>query len=530
MKKSDSWRHTVTNLSIDVDQYNYQMYRFHTGGDITNGVPCPERKRLVVAAQASDEFLHQSDADKHLADGRLSMADPKPDGNSCCTEPIRLFEGSYSPTDDPTGTTQTPSHGHVPASAGGVIPARVVSPLDLSGVSLQRIATHANLQDAADRFKRNGLHKSPGPDGICGKASLRKFIQSIPEVRQQFLDGTIEFDPAKLCLIDKRTGGWRPLHVSNGKTRKKCLAILNQIERVVDHQFSENSFGFRPGRSGIDAMRHLQSLVKAGREYIVILDLHKYFENIDHFVLLGDLASNGMAPEVIQLLRKVVTAGTVERIRGQRVHTPATRGVPQGSPVGPILSNMYLHPSDKEWKTRDLPFSRFADDMAFAVRSKRAGKRVKSRATRYLKDRLNIEVNKDKTKILHFSKVEFLSYTFSSDVKIRIPGRVVDQLVSHAQRIRLDGNAERARRHFNRRVLSRLPYYKHVEVPMQVTSLVGRIAEDLIPEGSTPAELAVWTPYVQELRRRIARYPHGVWGSAVNCIDEILNQRSENHD
>jgi len=187
-------------------------------------------------------------------------------------------------------------------------------------------------------------------------------------------------------------------------------ALHQVLQPVFDSDFSESSYGFRPGRSAHDAVRRAHLYVKAGRRWVVDIDLEKFFDRVNHDVLMSRVARKVKDKRVLRLIRRYLEAGILEG----GVVSPRTEGTPQGGPLSPLLSNILLDDLDKELERRGHWFCRYADDCNIYVKSERAGERVLSSITQFLQDRLKLKVNHDKSAVDRPWKRKFLGYSMTS--------------------------------------------------------------------------------------------------------------------
>lgn len=164
----------------------------------------------------------------------------------------------------------------------------------------------------------------------------------------------------------------------------------------MNNTFSENSFGFRPKRSAHHAIKHVQKIIKQKRQVAVDVDLSKFFDRVNHDLLMRNLSCHIKDKRLLKLIGRYLRAGVME----QGVVMKSTQGVPQGGPLSPLLSNIMLDDLDKELESRGHLFSRYADDFIILVKSERAGKRVLNNTTRFLEERLKLKVNTDKSQVV----------------------------------------------------------------------------------------------------------------------------------
>jgi RNA-directed DNA polymerase len=221
---------------------------------------------------------------------------------------------------------------------------------------LERILSRTNLLSAWQRVKAN--KGEPGVDGITiddFPAYLRKHW---PEIKRQLLDGTYKPSPVKRVEIPKRTGGKRPLGIPTVLDRLIQQAMLWVLQPLFDPEFSESSYGFRPGRSAHQAVRRVRQTIDQGYNWVVDVDLSKFFDCVDHDLLMSRLARKVKDKRVLRLTGRYLRGGV--EVDGKR--EPTTKGVPQGGPLSPLLANIMLDDFDKELERRKHYFVRYADD------------------------------------------------------------------------------------------------------------------------------------------------------------------------
>ncbi|WP_338105706.1 group II intron reverse transcriptase/maturase, partial [Microvirga tunisiensis] len=267
------------------------------------------------------------------------------------------------------------------------------SPAIPVGSMMERIVARDNLKKALAQVRRN--KGAPGVDGMTVDDLAAHLKDHWPEIRAQLLNGTYQPQPVRRVDIPKASGGTRGLGIPTVLDRFLQQAVMQVLQEDWDPTFSPSSYGFRPGRSAHQAVAAAQQFIADGCHTVVDLDLEKFFDRVNHDILMGLVAKRVQDRLLLRLIRRYLTAGVLV---GGMVD-PMDEGVPQGGPLSPLLSNLMLDVLDKELERRGHRFARYADDCNIYVRSPRAGERVMASVTRFLERRLKLKVNTAKSAV-----------------------------------------------------------------------------------------------------------------------------------
>ena len=283
---------------------------------------------------------------------------------------------------------------------------------DPNGHLLERILSFENVRKAWERVRAN--KGAPGIDDVSVDEFPERFRAQWHEIRSSLLAGTYLPSPVKRVEIPKQTGGTRPLGIPRVLDRLIQQSISQVLGPLFDPGFSESSYGFRPGRSAHGAIRKAREYIRQGYRIAVDTDLSKFFDTVEHDVLMARVARKVHDKRVLRLIGLYLRAGV--QIKG-RLH-PTKRGVPQGGPLSPLLANILLDDFDKELERRRLRFVRYADDFLIFVKSPRSGERVSLSIRRFLERKLKLSVNEKKSRVGPTDETEFLGFAFKK-TKIR---------------------------------------------------------------------------------------------------------------
>lgn len=267
------------------------------------------------------------------------------------------------------------------------------------------------LQDENINKAIKSVKKNKGAYGI-DKMSVEEldgyFATHREEIKSQIRDGKYKPIPVRRVYIPKSNGKKRPLGIPTVVDRVVQQATAQVLSLGYDKYFSEHSYGFRPGRSCQQAIEEALVYLNEGYEWVIDLDIEKYFDTVNHDKLISILRERISDAKTLRLVRQFLQAGVMEN----GLISPSKEGVPQGGPLSPILSNVYLDKLDQELEARGLHFVRYADDCNIFVKSEMAADRVMKSVTSWLERKLRLKVSATKTKVVRPMKSNFLGFTF----------------------------------------------------------------------------------------------------------------------
>ena len=271
---------------------------------------------------------------------------------------------------------------------------------------LEQVLDIRNVQKACKQVISNG--GSGGVDGMQTDG-LRDFLNANWQtLRTDILEGKYRPQAVKKVEIPKPQGGTRMLGIPTVTDRLIQQSLSQWMNNLWDNEFSANSYGFRPNKNAHQAVLQAQKFLNEGYDYVIELDLEKFFDKVNHDYLMHLLTKKIADKRVLKLVRKYLTTGMMEG----GVVSQRTEGTPQGSPLSPLLSNILLHELDKELHVRGLRFVRYADDCSIYVKSQKSADRVMSSISRFIEDDLKLKVNKTKSKVSRPTQSTLLGFSF----------------------------------------------------------------------------------------------------------------------
>jgi len=297
---------------------------------------------------------------------------------------------------------------------------------------MELVVERSNARAALKRVRQN--KGGPGIDGMTVDELPEYLVEHWEDLRVQLLAGTYQPKPVKRQEIPKSGGGVRELGIPCVLDRFIQQAILQVLQPRFDPGFSEHSHGFRPGRRAHDAVCAAQKYIQEGRRWVVDVDLEKFFDRVNHDVLMGRLAKRIVDKRMLGLIRRYLEAGMM----AGGVVLERHEGTPQGGPLSPLMANVLLDEVDKELEKRGHAFARYADDCNVYVRSRRAGERVME-ALRRLYAELRLRINETKSAVARPWDRKFLGYSFwvakGREVKRKVASKALEVMKERVREV-----------------------------------------------------------------------------------------------
>ena len=296
---------------------------------------------------------------------------------------------------------------------------------------IERLVEHKNMRKAYSQVMKN--KGAAGIDNMSVKALMPYLKEKWPEIREQLVKGEYKPKPVRRVEIPKPAGGMRQLGIPTVMDRLIQQAIYQFLSPIFEPTFSDNSYGFRPGRSAHQANLKAREYQTEGRKWVVEMDLAKFFDEVNHDKLMSKIARRVKDKRVLLLIRCYLQAG----VMSNGLVKASDKGTPQGGPLSPLLSNIVLDDLDKELERRGHAFCRYADDCNVYVKSKRAGERVLESITNFVEKKLKLKVNRDKSAVARPHQRKFLGYSVTShkQPRLRVPKETVKRLRMHLKTI-----------------------------------------------------------------------------------------------
>ena len=386
----------------------------------------------------------------------------------------------------------------------------------------------ANWETALSAVERND--GAPGPDGM--KASqLRKHLDLHGEViKERLLEGSYRPGAARRRDIAKPNGGTRPLSIPNVADRFVQHLLLGVLQPVFEPRFSESSYGFRPMRSAHDAVKAAKACAEAGLTHVVDLDITKFFDRVNHDILMGRIGKVVRDKRVLQIIGRFLRAGVV---MPDGVAVASEEGTPQGGPLSPLLANIYLDALDKELERRSLRFARYADDCNIYVGSAIAAKRAMENISAWIKRRLRLEVSESKSGVGRPWERKFLGFILTGALLISIApaslGRFKDR-VRELWEARQPKTSTELRDQWRSYVQGWWGYYRHCEWRRPIFDTEGWIRRHIRCcfwqrwHSSAGRQAALRRLGLSAKRAKVGASSSGAWAMAGHvAMNEALN-------
>ncbi len=307
---------------------------------------------------------------------------------------------------------------------------------------IERMVERDNMVKAYHRVKQN--KGAAGIDKMTVDELSEYLHRNWHFIKEQLLKGAYRPKPVRRVEIPKANGGIRLLGVPTVLDRLIQQAMHQVLSPLFDSDFSDHSYGFRPGRNAQQAVMQAKSYQHSGKRWVVDMDLAQFFDEVNHDILVARVGRKVRDRRMISLIRTYLQAGVM--VGGMICQTP--KGTPQGGPLSPLLSNILLDDLDKELERRGHSFCRYADDSNIYVSSKRAGERVLSSITRFVESRLQLQVNREKSKVARPWDRKFLGYSFTAhkECKVRVAPKSLKRFRKHLKELFRKGRGRNLQR------------------------------------------------------------------------------------
>jgi RNA-directed DNA polymerase len=339
----------------------------------------------------------------------------------------------------------------------------------------ERVCSIEELQIAFKAVRRN--RGAPGIDGVSVERFEEQLSEELSQLKRELESWSYKPSPVRRVEIPKPQGGVRLLGIPTVRDRVVHGALKAVLEPIWEPRFSEGSYGFRPGRNQRQAVEAAQAIVKGGKEYVVDIDLSRFFDRIHHDRLIYRLGTVISDKRILRLIGIILRSGVMR----DGLTTVSTEGSVQGSPLSPLLSNVVLDELDKELESRGLAFCRFADDCNIFVASQKAAERVMTSVTNFIEKRLKLVVNQEKSKVALSRHVKFLGMTIVAAtlaISVQSMARAMDkvrELTPRGSHVGIEKTMERV----NEWYVGWASYYKMTQYPSQLLAVEAHIRRRL---------------------------------------------------
>jgi RNA-directed DNA polymerase len=354
-----------------------------------------------------------------------------------------------------------------------------VNAITLKDNLIEQIVNRSNINKACKRVITNG--GSPGIDGMEVKQLGIWLQRNMSKLQNSLLAGTYIPQPVRLVEIEKPGGGIRMLGVPTVVDRMIQQAIHQVMNPYFDLDFSDSSFGFRSGRSAIQAVQKVQEYQRSGHRWVVNVDLRSFFDVVNHDILMSLIKKKISDKRLLKLLNQYLQVGIMQG----GIVSPRTAGTPQGSPLSPLLSNILLNELDKELENRGHKFCRYADDFVILVKSQKSAERVMGSICGLIEKRLKLQINHSKSQVCSGWQLEYLGFGFTKDrnVKLSVPGKMQQRFKAKARTLFRMGRGMNLLRFIHEKLNPMLRgwinYYSHSNVKSFAEKLDGWVRRHL---------------------------------------------------
>lgn len=294
---------------------------------------------------------------------------------------------------------------------------------------MEEVTNRENLNQAYRQVKAN--QGAAGVDGMTIAQGAQWIAEHKEELTASLIDGRYQPQPVRGVEIPKPGGGVRQLGIPTVIDRLVQQAILQVLGPLLDPTFSDSSYGFRPGRSAHDALHQASKYVAEGRTIVVDMDLEKFFDRVNHDILMARLARRIEDKRLLRIIRRFLEAGLMQ----EGICVTRHEGTPQGGPLSPLLANLLLDDLDQELERRGHAFCRYADDCNIYVRSHAAGERVLASLTKFLEGKLRLRVNREKSAVAPVQERKFLGHRLLADGRLVIAPQSLQRAKERIRRI-----------------------------------------------------------------------------------------------
>ena len=413
---------------------------------------------------------------------------------------------------------------HEAGSAEVIQPSPCVEPLStlaqdrdraLTFSLMEQVVKPANLNRAHARVKAN--KGAPGTDGMSVGQLAGWISEHKQELTASLLNGSYQPQLVRGVQIPKPGGGMRQLGIPTVVDRLVQQAMLQVLEPILDPNFSESSYGFRPGRSAHDALRKAKEFVADGRDIVVDIDLEKFFDRVNHDVLMNRLSRHVDDKRMLKIIGRFLRAGMMS----DGVCVARDQGTPQGGPLSPLLSNLPLDDLDKELERRGHCFCRYADDCNIYVQSTKAGERVMQSVTQFLEQKLRLRVNGEKSTVASVEDRKFLGHRLRPGGHLGIAPQSLARAKERVRQItgRSRGvSIEQVIDELNSFLTGWVAYFRHAECKSQLRAMDGWVRRKLrclrLKQCRFMHPIANWLQKLGVPRRRawlVAQSGRGWW-------------------